>query len=160
MERWKAEMPEGQFKACRTLTFKQAETWAAKHSTCASFAHWTRNKRRISNSASVFAIVYAAGPGCASLGYTQSILAIGRSLILTIVRRRLPVVTNAVKQQLTQHVFPRLLSMGYRRHRLDADTKHGPEAAWPLAASCGLTSITHPRSTCMWRSGQTGYGWL
>jgi hypothetical protein len=31
MEKWKTEVQESQFRAWTTMTYKQAETWAAKH---------------------------------------------------------------------------------------------------------------------------------
>jgi hypothetical protein len=64
------------------------------------FAYTTRNKRQVFNAAAVLAVVCAVGPGCASLGYTQSILKIDRSLIQTIAKRRLLGVSSAMKQQL------------------------------------------------------------
>jgi hypothetical protein len=39
MEKWKAEVRESQFKACTTMPYKQAETWAAKYSPGDAFAY-------------------------------------------------------------------------------------------------------------------------
>ena len=97
MEFWRENLDEDLFRSVSTMSFDMAEKFSDYCLKGTEFIYKSRADGKLFTGRAVLALVTGIGPGCASLGFAASRLGMEKSLVETIVKRRLNPVAFAAK---------------------------------------------------------------